>query len=74
MKFLLFRGSEATGGFHCQQRQLPIATQPTSSARSQTSVPTLVGAAAAAINLSGSQTNGIFSINFLPIFFAKEKL
>lgn len=70
MKFLLLRGSKATGGWHSQQRQVPTAAHPTSSARSQTSAPTLT-AAAAAINLSSSQTNIIFSINFMLIFYAK---
>lgn len=71
MEFLLFRGSEATGGCRSQQRQLPTATHPTSLARSQTSAPTLT--AAVAINLSGSQTNSSSSINFLLEFFAKQK-
>lgn len=72
MKFLHFRGSESTGGDAIsQQRQLPTATHPTSSARCQTSAP--MSTAAAAISLSGSQTNSIFSINFLLIFYAKQK-
>lgn len=71
MKFLLFKAFEATGECHSQQRQLPTATHPISSARSQTLAPTLT--AAAAINLSGSQTSNFFSNNFWLVFYTKQK-